>query len=237
MTAQRWPRPTLRPGCLEARPSGSSFEITQIYMVLCDHTCEPCWPWSQEIRSWSLGCSCQSWGSVWVHKLRSGWVCWAAGRWAPGGCTGPVPGSLLSCHEAEGEHLRSPVSVSTDPGAPASTAEASGQGSRPLSFCSLRRAPVVQPSWNIPSDCCSPVRPRDASPSQQSKAKGLLLSGSCKSQGVDIKPGIPDMCQSSLALWHSTEGERAECPPSEVSVSPCMCAELEAPPATAMRIS
>ena len=104
MTAQRWPRPTLRPGCLEARPSGSSFEITQIYMVLCDHTCEPRWPWSQVIRSWSLGRSCQSWGSVWVHKLRSGWVCWAAGRWAPGGCTGPLPGSLLSCHEAEGEH-------------------------------------------------------------------------------------------------------------------------------------
>lgn len=41
----------------------------QIYTVLWDHSCEPCWPPDQEIRRLPLGDSCKHWSSRCLCKL------------------------------------------------------------------------------------------------------------------------------------------------------------------------
>lgn len=107
MISQCWPRPTLRPGCLEARPSGSSSEITQIYSPVRPHL----WallalkPGDPELilglqlpKLGLRGCT----SSVWVSLL-------SCRRWAPGGSRQALfRGACWAAKEAEGEHLRSP---------------------------------------------------------------------------------------------------------------------------------
>ena len=186
MTAQCWLRSTLRPGCLEARPSGSSFEIMQIYMVLCDHTCEP---GDLELL---LGLQLPKLG-LQVGAQAPFWgACWAAMRQRES--TGIAPTPEVPCEHVHRSRCACLYSWSFRTRKSVSVILLSVQGASRVTFSE-------HSLWLLQS--CEAT---NASPGQQSKAKGRLLSGSCKHQGVDIKPRIPDMCQSSLALWRSTEG-------------------------------